>query len=106
MIKISAIAAALAIVAGCASPAAADVSTTCRSASAGGYFARACETVITRPAPEASEPSSPRGAGTTEIVRFDPVDEARKLAIPKHDPASINLCPAPRHYDRRDGCQR
>lgn len=75
--------------------------------SVGGYYERACATTIDipAPAPEAATPFH-RGPGSTELVRFNPVEAARRLAIPKHDPQSVDLCAAPMHMTARDGCQR
>lgn len=112
MLKIITASAAIAIAMGLqCSPASADTITTrCQAVRVGNSFERACATTIEHaaPAPAPVVDSAPvtRGEGTTELVHFDPIEAARVLAIPKHDPDSINLCPAPRHMTARDGCQR
>jgi hypothetical protein len=104
--KMALAAAVLAIVSALSSPASADtISTSCRSASAGGVFARACTTTIEREAPPPAADDTRRGAATTELVQYDVAEAARRLAIPKHDPHPEGLCPIPRHMTWRDGCQ-
>lgn len=100
--------AALIALAVASSPAAADtITTTCGVLRVGHTFERSCSTTIEHDAPAAQVESGPlRGSGSTEQVRFDPADEARKLAIPKHDPASINLCPSPWHMSALNGCRQ
>ncbi len=44
-------------------------------------------------------------SATINKMVADMVNEDRKARIPKHDPASINLCPAPMRMTD-DGCQR
>ncbi len=102
----AAIAGAVALVVASIAPASADsITTACRSYAAGGYFTRACTSVVERdPPPAAAEPPGKRGPGTVETVEFDPVEAARRLAIPKHDPDSVALCP-PGHMTPRDGCR-
>lgn len=99
--------AALAIAASLSSPAAAwSTSTVCQNVRGNGYSGRVCEsTTVPDPAPAPVEAGPLRGPATSEFVRFDPVEAARVLAIPKAMPGAP-LCVAPYRMTARDGCQR